>query len=83
MFYVYIHPRRELMRIKLISDAYRADTYEQVMLLGVIGIYAENTFHFADRIQLISDRFAILTNNESCTFSKNPFAIYENHATYI
>jgi len=52
------------------------------MLLGVIDIYAENTFHFADRIQLISDCFTILTNNVFCTFSKNPFSIYENYVTY-
>lgn len=54
-----------------------SDTYAQVMLLGVIGIYAENTFHFADQIPLISNRIAIFTDNESCTFNKNPLSIYE------
>lgn len=47
-----------------------SDMHAQVILLGVIGIHAKNTFHFVGRIQLISNRFAILTNNESCTFSK-------------
>lgn len=57
--------------------------HAQVILLGVIGIHAKNTFHFVGRIQLISNRFAILTNNESCTFSKkkSPFSTRENYVT--
>lgn len=50
-----------------------SDMHAQVILLGVIGIHAKNTFHFVGRIQLISNRLAILTNNESCIFSKKSF----------
>lgn len=47
-----------------------SDVHAQVILLGVIGIHAKNTFHFVGRIQLISNRLAILTNNEFYTFGK-------------
>lgn len=47
-----------------------SNVHAQVILLGVIGIHAKNTFHFVGRIQLISNHVAILTNNESCTFNR-------------
>jgi len=31
-----------------------SDVHAQVILLGIIGIHAKNTFHFVGRIQLIS-----------------------------
>lgn len=83
MFYIRTCPKKRETDGDKIYIGCISDTYAQVMLLGVIDIYDENTFHFADRIQLISDCFTILTNNEFCTFSKNSFSIYENHATYI
>lgn len=75
--YVCTPPRRESTRIKLISDAYRTRMSKLCCLELLAYMYAENTFHFADQIPLISNRIAIFTDNESCTFNKNPLSIYE------
>jgi len=63
MFYACIHSRRvdeDKIDIGCVSDV-----HTQVILLGGIGIYAKNTFHFVDRIQLIPNRFAISATRNS------------------
>lgn len=55
-----------------------SDVHAQVILLGVIGIHAKNTFHFVGRIQLISNHLAILTNNESCIFNKKKKSFFDS-----
>jgi len=63
MFYACIHSRRvdeDKIDIGCVSDV-----HAQVILLGGIGIYAKNTFHFVDRIQLIPNRFAISATRNS------------------